>query len=508
MAIAAGAALSVSGVVGSMSLVQAWHPRPDVHFAVNPVAWTLSVEAFFYLTFPALIGLLARLRRRGLLVVMASCVMATVSWAAVGHFSAPDGRHWVVYVFPLARLPEFVLGMAVGCAMRRGELPRVRLSVAVLTASAAWAIGLTLPSAFQVAALLVVPFAAVVVASTQADLRGPAGGFLRAPAAGPSRSVVVRLLPRARTRHPGPHAGPRSRPCAGSREATRRRWPPVAAVAASAALVAVVERPMHDLLRGGRGGSRRVVSTWLGRLSPVTGCDVPVAPAASPRRGDRTMREGDSLRDNRAGGQREVPPMRRAAAIGLDAMEWAVAERLMAEGHMPNLRALRERGTSCRLENVVAYRSELPWTLFLTGRSASANGYWSTVDFDPATYAAYTVGAHPVPPFYALEDQCRVIAFDVPHSVPDPKVHGIQVTAWGAHSPQFARASRAARPAHGDRRAVRAPPRLRQRLRRRVVRRCSSSTTSPRPNSRVHDVVSTSSTGCKSVSPTGTSCSP
>jgi predicted AlkP superfamily phosphohydrolase/phosphomutase len=133
--------------------------------------------------------------------------------------------------------------------------------------------------------------------------------------------------------------------------------------------------------------------------------------------------------------------MTRVAAIGLDAMEWKVAERLMADGHMPHLQALRERGACCRLENVVPYRSELPWTLFLTGRAASDNGYWSTVEFDPATYEAYTIGAHPVPPFYALGPDTKVIAFDVPHSVPDPGVHGIQVTAWGAHSPQFARAS-------------------------------------------------------------------
>ena len=162
--------------------------------------------------------------------------------------------------------------------------------------------------------------------------------------------------------------------------------------------------------------------------------------------------------------------MTRVAAIGLDAMEWKVAERLMADGHMPHLQALRERGACCRLENVVPYRSELPWTLFLTGRAASDNGYWSTVEFDPATYEAYTIGAHPVPPFYALGPDTKVIAFDVPHSVPDRGVHGIQVTAWGAHSPQFAASVRAPRAALRDRRSLRAASRVRQRLRRRLVR--------------------------------------
>ena len=133
--------------------------------------------------------------------------------------------------------------------------------------------------------------------------------------------------------------------------------------------------------------------------------------------------------------------MPRVAAIGLDAMEWAVAQRLMDDGHMPNLRALRERAAHCRLDNVVPYRSELPWTLFLTGREPDDHGYWSTVEFNPATYEAYTIGAHVAPPFYAFGPDKKVIAFDVPHSVPSEAVNGVQVMAWGAHSPQYPRAS-------------------------------------------------------------------
>ncbi|WP_116999665.1 alkaline phosphatase family protein [Desertimonas flava] len=133
--------------------------------------------------------------------------------------------------------------------------------------------------------------------------------------------------------------------------------------------------------------------------------------------------------------------MGRVAAIGLDAMEWRVAEQLAAAGRMPALSSLLARGSRCVLENVIPYRSELPWTQFLTGRTATSNGYWSTVEFDPESYDAYTIGAHPVAPFYALGEDTKVIAFDVPHSVPDSRVNGVQVTAWGAHSPQFARAS-------------------------------------------------------------------
>lgn len=133
--------------------------------------------------------------------------------------------------------------------------------------------------------------------------------------------------------------------------------------------------------------------------------------------------------------------MTRVAAIGLDAAEWSVIEELIEAGEMPNLARLRERSTECRLRNVVPYRSELPWTQFLTGRTAETNRYWSTVVFDPASYEAHCVGAHPATPFYALGPDTKVIAFDIPHSVIDPSVTGLQVTAWGAHSSQYPRAS-------------------------------------------------------------------
>lgn len=133
--------------------------------------------------------------------------------------------------------------------------------------------------------------------------------------------------------------------------------------------------------------------------------------------------------------------MTRVAVIGLDAMEWEVARRFADEGHLPKLSRLVEEGTFARLENVVAYRSELPWTLFLTGKPPENNKYWSTVEFDPASCEATIVGAHHAKPFYALGPERTVIAFDVPHSVPDEAVHGVQVLAWGAHSAQYPRAS-------------------------------------------------------------------
>lgn len=130
----------------------------------------------------------------------------------------------------------------------------------------------------------------------------------------------------------------------------------------------------------------------------------------------------------------------RVAAIAIDATEWAVADRLMADGLLPRLAELRARSATCTLKNTVAYRSELPWTQFLTGRDPHANGYWSTEAFDPNTYVADCQGAYTGDPFYAGRP-LKVVQFDVPHSCLSDSVDGLQVTAWGAHGPQYPRAS-------------------------------------------------------------------
>jgi predicted AlkP superfamily phosphohydrolase/phosphomutase len=133
--------------------------------------------------------------------------------------------------------------------------------------------------------------------------------------------------------------------------------------------------------------------------------------------------------------------MPKVAAIGIDAAEYGWVERLMATGQLPNLRALAARSARFRLETVAKYRSDLAWVRFLTGRSEESLGWHGLMEFDPQTYLVEGHGTLEATPFYALADR-RTVVFDVPGSVIDAAVEGVQVTAWGAHSPQWWRASR------------------------------------------------------------------
>ena len=78
----------------------------------NGPAWSLSVEAFFYLLFPFLLRPLARLKTRGLLIVVGLCYIVSFS----GYYL--NSRNIVGYGFalqgPIFRVPEFLIGMLAG----------------------------------------------------------------------------------------------------------------------------------------------------------------------------------------------------------------------------------------------------------------------------------------------------------------------------------------------------------------------------------------------------------
>ncbi|NEP49271.1 MAG: nucleotide pyrophosphatase [Moorea sp. SIO3C2] len=131
-------------------------------------------------------------------------------------------------------------------------------------------------------------------------------------------------------------------------------------------------------------------------------------------------------------------------AIGLDAAEPSVIEKWMSQGHLQTMRRLRDQGTYGRLKNFEAFSAETPWTTFLTGCSPEKTGFWSFLGFREGTYDFYTKAAYDYneySPFYALGEDYRVAVFDMPQARLSDKVNGLQVLAWGAHSPQVASGS-------------------------------------------------------------------
>ncbi|WP_299487747.1 alkaline phosphatase family protein [Acaryochloris sp. IP29b_bin.137] len=126
-------------------------------------------------------------------------------------------------------------------------------------------------------------------------------------------------------------------------------------------------------------------------------------------------------------------------AIGLDAADPNLLETWMSQGYLQNLKRLREQGAYGRLSNIDYYKAETPWTTFLTGCLPDKTGYWSPLKFWEGTYNVEQIEAYSFDeyaPFYDLGDQYRVATFDLPQSTLARDVNGVQVLAWGAHSPQ------------------------------------------------------------------------
>jgi peptidoglycan/LPS O-acetylase OafA/YrhL len=95
----------------ALTLVQSWSSLASMVW--NPPGWSLSDEAFFYLLFPFVAPPILKLKSRSLLVVALVFWIASLAGPLAGLVSAHfDHTFWSNN--PLVRLPEFLLGIALG----------------------------------------------------------------------------------------------------------------------------------------------------------------------------------------------------------------------------------------------------------------------------------------------------------------------------------------------------------------------------------------------------------
>jgi peptidoglycan/LPS O-acetylase OafA/YrhL len=154
--------------------VQAWFPWPSVYFGGNPVGWTLSCEFFFYAAFPTLLYVIpARLGRQALAggaAVALACCPALI-WATVG-----EPNTWLTYVVPVARLPEFVLGVVMARALRSKWRPPLGFPLAVVISMSTYLI-----AGFwtQLYVLTVISYGLLIASAAYRDLSGRSTPFAR-----------------------------------------------------------------------------------------------------------------------------------------------------------------------------------------------------------------------------------------------------------------------------------------------------------------------------------------
>ena len=189
-ALGALAAVRWGPALATLVLVQAWIPDPAYHFgAVNPPTWSLSVEVFFYALFPAIALVLPRLGRAALLRLAAACtVVALAIPVACWRLLTTSAEYWS-YVFPISRLPEFVLGSALAAWLGRAVedpggaepwLRRLGVRWTAAFAALAYLVAGRLPRVLANTTATLVPFLLVLLAAAVADLE-PRRSFWRHP---------------------------------------------------------------------------------------------------------------------------------------------------------------------------------------------------------------------------------------------------------------------------------------------------------------------------------------
>jgi peptidoglycan/LPS O-acetylase OafA/YrhL len=180
--------------LSAILLIQAWVPG-WILLGASPVTWSLSCEAFFYGLFPALMGRLRRVRMRTLVELVCACVVVLwiiriglwIAYPPTHRVTSLEGYDPAVFAIysPIARLPQFLIGMAVAIAVRRGwRAVSVRTAVLALLVPMV-VLWLLRDQAFRSAVLFdavdtaVTPFFALLIAAlARRDLDG-GRSFLR-----------------------------------------------------------------------------------------------------------------------------------------------------------------------------------------------------------------------------------------------------------------------------------------------------------------------------------------
>lgn len=88
-------------------LIQSWIPESSFYFSGNAVGWCLSDIIFFYISFPLLIYLINRYKKSFLTISLSMCLI----WICVSPYIPLEYRHAIIYINPLTRLLDFLLGI-------------------------------------------------------------------------------------------------------------------------------------------------------------------------------------------------------------------------------------------------------------------------------------------------------------------------------------------------------------------------------------------------------------
>ena len=99
-------------LLANILLLQSWFPWYSVFFSGNPVSWYLSDLLFYYALFPGLVRLWKTFGASHRQYLAAALFFAAAGYLLFQHYLPGLYGNQLLYIHPLFRLPDFLLGCA------------------------------------------------------------------------------------------------------------------------------------------------------------------------------------------------------------------------------------------------------------------------------------------------------------------------------------------------------------------------------------------------------------
>jgi predicted AlkP superfamily phosphohydrolase/phosphomutase len=127
----------------------------------------------------------------------------------------------------------------------------------------------------------------------------------------------------------------------------------------------------------------------------------------------------------------------RVLLIGLDAAEPRLIEEWIADGSLPVLAALKQRGAYGRLRSSAEWLAGSPWPTFYTGRSPGDHGFYHHLGWSPDRMNAERPSPRTIPlvPFWYGFGPAgpRTVAIDVPMTYHPEPFNGVALSGFASH---------------------------------------------------------------------------
>ncbi|MBT2533933.1 acyltransferase [Arthrobacter sp. ISL-48] len=174
------------GWISNLFLVNSFIPDASVYVAVNPPSWTLNSELLFYLLFPLLMVPIRKIPGNRLWAWAWMIVGAMIAVQLVTTYLIPatpvsaltpisEAQFWFGYIFPPARLFEFILGSILARIVLSGRWVPLKMWHTLVLCAAGYVAAMVVPFVYSFNVATIIPVAAIICTVATRDIAGRTG---------------------------------------------------------------------------------------------------------------------------------------------------------------------------------------------------------------------------------------------------------------------------------------------------------------------------------------------